>query len=118
MSGDNYELIDANDFPTLGRIEVFIQGGDSAEDIYSKLGSLVNIRINDEPLKILVPILKIFYSIRYNPNFGKAYSNIWIESFSGKGFYQIIDINSNMEMLQRERSIPEPDLQFVQHLFY
>ena len=52
-------------------------------------------------LKILVPILKIFYSIRYNPNFGKAYSNIWIESFSGKGFYQIIDINSNMEMLSK-----------------
>ena len=109
MSGDNYELIDANDFPTLGRIEVFIQGGDSAEDIYSKLGSLVNIRINDEPTQNTSANSKNFYSIRYNPNFGKAYSNIWIESFSGKGFYQIIDINSNMEMLQRERSIPEPD---------
>ena len=36
-------------FPLLVELRVFIQGGDSAEDIYSKLGSLVNIRINDEP---------------------------------------------------------------------
>lgn len=49
MKGADYDLVDPADFPTLGRIEVRIQGGDSAEDVYSDFGSLVNIRINGDP---------------------------------------------------------------------
>ncbi len=49
------------------------------------------------------------YSLKYNSQFGKANSEIWIDSFSGKGFYQIVDINRSIEEVQRERSIPEPD---------
>ena len=42
MKGADYDLVDPADFPTLGRIEVRIQGGDSAEDVYSDFGSLVH----------------------------------------------------------------------------
>lgn len=107
MKGDNYDLVDPTEFPKFGRIEVRIQGGDSAEDVYSSFGSLVNIRINGD----LSPNSdgNNMYSLKYNPQYGKANSEIWIESFSGRGFYQIIDVNSSIEVVRNERSIPEPD---------
>lgn len=124
INNDKYDLFDSKkDFPTLGRIEVRIKGGDTAEDICSGFGSLVNIKINDEPYYNFKTSNgsydndtdknknKNLYSIRYNPKYGKASSNIWIESFSGRGFYQIIDVNSNMEVLQKERSIQAPDFE-------
>lgn len=49
------------------------------------------------------------YSLKYNPQYGRASSEIWIETFSGKGFYQIIDVNSSIDQLQSVRSIPEPN---------
>ena len=107
VNGDNYDLIDSADFPKLGRIEVRIQGGDTADDVYSNFGPLVNIRINGDPVPNFDS--KNMYSLKYNPQYGKANSEIWIESFSGKGFYQVIDVNSSIERIQNERSIPEPD---------
>lgn len=103
---DNYYLIDSADFPKVGRIEVRIQGGDSAEDVYSSFGSLVNIRINGDPYLNFDG--NNMYSLKYNPQYGKVNSEIWIEPFSGKGFYQIIDVNSNIQVIQNERSIAEP----------
>lgn len=108
IKGDKYDPIDSKtDFPKFGRIEVRIQGGESADEVYSNFGSLVNIRINGEPY--LNYDGNNMYSLKYNPQYGKATSEIWIESFSGKGFYQVIDVNSNIETIQSERTIPEPD---------
>lgn len=107
MNGGNYDPIDSNDFPKLGRIEVRIQGGESSDDVYSNFGPLVNIRINGDPYPNYDS--KNMYSLKYNPQYGKANSEIWIESFSGKGFYQVIDVNDNIETIQNDRSIPEPD---------
>ena len=107
IKGTNYDIVDSNDFPKFGRIEVRIQGGDSAEDVYSNFGPLVNIKINGEPYLNFDG--NNMYSLKYNPQYGRADSEIWIEAFSGKGFYQIIDINSDIETVQNERSIPEPD---------
>ena len=42
VKGVNYEPIDPDDFPKYGRIEVRIQGGDSAEDVYSNFGPYKN----------------------------------------------------------------------------
>jgi len=107
MKDDTYDLVDSADFPQVGRIEVRIQGGDSAEDIYSNFGSLVSIRINGDPYVNFDG--KNMYSLKYNSQFGKANSEIWIEPFSGKWFYQIIDVSNNIEAIQSEHSIPEPD---------
>lgn len=106
VKGVNYEPIDPDDFPKYGRIEVRIQGGDSAEDVYSNFGPLVTIKINKDSY----PNYDVnnMYSLKYNSQFGKTNSEIWIESFSGRGFYQIIDINSNIGALQNEKAIPEP----------
>lgn len=107
MKGTDYDLVDRADFPKVGRIEVRIQGGDSAEDVYSAFGSLVNIRINGDPYPNYDG--NNMYSLKYNPQYGKLRSEIWIETFSGKGFYQIIDVTSSIDQLQSDRSIPEPN---------
>lgn len=109
MKDADYDLIDSDDFPKFGGIEVRIQGGESAEDVYSRFGALVNIRINGDANPNYYG--NNMYSLKYNPQYGKAKSEIWIDSFSGKGFYQIIDVNNSIEKLQnqKEPSIPEPD---------
>lgn len=107
IKGADCDLVDSNDFPKYGRIEVRIQGGDSAEDIYARFGSLVSIRINGDPYPNYDG--NNMYSLKYNPQYGKVSSEIWIESFSSRGFYQIIDVNSSIDVLQREHSIPEPN---------
>lgn len=107
ISNKTYTPIVPEDFPNFGCIEVRIQGGDSADDVYSKFGSLVNIRINGDPY--LNYEGKNLYSLKYNPQYGRESSEIWIETFSGKGFYQIIDVNSSIDQLQSDRSIPEPN---------
>lgn len=105
-TGTSYEMIDPDDFPNYGRIEVRVQGGDTSEDVYSLFGSLVTIRINGEPYPNIEANNR--YSLKYNSNYGKVSSEIWIESFSGKGFYQIIDVNNDISSIQYEQSIPEP----------
>lgn len=107
IKSTDYNLVDSADFPKYGRIEVRIQGGDSAEDVCSRFGPLVNIRINGTPYQNYDG--NNMYSLKYNPQYGRANSEIWIETFSGKVFYQIIDVNSSIEDIQRERSILEPD---------
>lgn len=108
MKGTDYYPIDSNDFPKFGCIEVRIQGGDNAEDVYNRFGSLVNIRINSDPDDLYHERNNI-YKFKYNSQYGRASSEIWIEPFSGKGFYQIIDVNCNIEQLQIDRSISEPN---------
>lgn len=105
--GNTYDLIDSNDFPKFGRIEVRIQGDDSAEDVFLRFGSLVSIRINKDSYPNYDG--NNMYSLKYNSQFGRANSEIWIEPFSGKGFYQIIDVDGNIEAIKNDRAIPEPN---------
>ena len=108
--GADYEPIDANDFPQFGRIEVRIQGGDSAEDIFKRFGPLVCIRINSEPYPNYSG--NNAYSLKYNYQFGKTSSEIWIDRFDqalGKSFYQIIDIDNDYKTLQAEKTVHLPD---------
>ncbi len=107
IRGNTYDLINSDDFPKFGRIEARIQGDDSAEDVFSKFGSLVRIRINKEAYPNYDA--NNMYSLKYNFQYGRAGSEIWIDSFSGKDFYQVIDINSDIATIKKDRYIPEPD---------
>lgn len=107
IKGDTYDSINADDFPNRGRIEVRIQGDDSAEDVCQRFRSLVSIRINKDSYPNYEAIN--MYSLKYNSQFGKTKSDIWIESFSGKGFYQVIDVDGNFEIIKKERAIPAPN---------
>ena len=122
INNDTYDFFDSKkDFPTLGRIEVHIKSGETAEEIYARFGPLVNIKINNEPycnVKANNGVYdsendknKNIYSIRYSSKYRKASAYIWIESLSGRGFYQIIDVNSNIETLRKEHSISTPDFE-------
>ena len=108
VNKETVDLIDPGDFPQHGAIRVNIYGGETAEDVFNRVGSLVSLKINEENPNQSYDKSNT-YSLKYNFNFGKTNSEIWIDKFSGKGFYQIIDVNSNIEVLQKERSIPAPD---------
>lgn len=103
----NYFYIDPHDFPQYGSIVINIRGGETAEDLYKRVGPLVKVIINNEPY--INTNANNYYSLKYNTQFGKTNSEIWIEPLSSKVFYQIIDVNSNITTLQDERSIPEPN---------
>lgn len=103
----NCDLIDSEDFPKYGGIRVNINGGDSAEEIHERFGSLVSIRINKDSYPNYDG--NNMYSLKYNSQYGRTNSEIWIESFSGKGFYQIIDVDSNIATLKSEQVISAPD---------
>ena len=103
------ELVDPNDFPDRGGIEVFIMGGETVEDLYERVGSLVSIKINEEPLPNSNTKATNKYYLRYNYEFEPNRSEIWIEKFSGKGFFQIIDIGFDISSIQSERSFKAPD---------
>ena len=103
------ELVDPNDFPDRGGIEVFIMGGETVEDLYERVGSLVSIKINEEPLPNSNTKATNKYYLRYNYEFEPNRSEIWIDKFSGKGFYQIIDIGFDLSSIQSERSFKAPD---------
>ena len=108
VNKSHYELIDPEDFPKHGSIRVNINGGDTAEDLYERFGSFVSLKINeDDPYPNYDG--NNMYSLRYNSSFGRTNSGIWIEKFSGKDFYQIIDVDSDISTLINTRSIPEPD---------
>lgn len=97
----SFEPIDAiNDFPEKGRIEVRIQGGDSAEDVIQRVGSLVVVKINTVPFPNYKDNNNNKYSLKYSKKFGRGRSEIWIERFTGENFYQIIDIDCNISELQ------------------
>lgn len=105
----NYHRIDSkNDFPNSGRIEVRIQNGESAEDVYDRFKSLVYIKINRE----VYPNTdnNNYYSLKYNSSFTKEKNEIWIEKFSSKDFYQIIKVDDDITNLQNQnkRLIAKP----------
>ena len=106
-TSNGYEPIDSKDFPKYGRIEVRVQGDDVAEDVYLRYGPLVSIKINGDSYPNIDG--NNMYSLKYNYQFGRTDSEIWIDTFSGKGFYQIIDVNKDIITLQKERAIPAPN---------
>jgi hypothetical protein len=110
VNKESVDLINPEDFPKHGAIRVNIYGGETAEDIFNRFGSFVSLKINEDDPNPNYDGNNM-YSLRYNFNFGRTNSGIWIEKFSGKGYYQIIDVNNNMEVLQKERSIPAPDFE-------
>lgn len=102
-----FEFIDPEDFPKRGAIRVNIYGGESAEDVHTRLGSLVSLKINHDAYPNFES--NNMYTLKYNDQFGSANSEIWIESFRGNGFYQIIDVDSNIATLKNEKYITEPN---------
>jgi len=102
-----FDLIDPEDFPKRGAIRVNIYGGDSAEDVHTRFGSLVGLKINQDAYPNYDS--NNMYTLKYNAQFGSGSSEIWIEPFRGNGFYQVIDVDSNIATLKTDKYIPEPN---------
>lgn len=111
LGTNSNELIDPKDFPQRGSIEIRIQGGDTAEDLYRDVGALVSVRINSEPSINYSANANNYYNLKYSYQHGRNASEIWIEPFSGKGFYQIVDVDRDIFDIQRDKNIPVPDME-------
>ena len=114
MNGANYDPIDSTDFPKLGRIEVRIQGGDSADDVYSNFGSLVNIRINGDPYPNYDS--NNMYSLKYNPQYGKLILKFGLNHFPAKDFIRSLMSIVVLRQYKVSAQYLNPIAQFVQHL--
>ena len=113
------ETINAEeDFPENGRIEVFIQGGQSAKEVSEQFGSLISVRLNKE----VPPNYKGYnrYRVNYQPqtqmsSYGYA-SDVAIERLSSRKFYQVIETESSFGALQNSRALEgvrQPFLDYV-----
>lgn len=116
FNNNTYEMINSKeDFPKNGRIEVKVQGGDTSEDVFRDVGNLVSFNINVDTAPNEGS--NNYYSLKYNPKYDKRVSEIWIERFNGKDFYQIIDVYEDIEKIKREHQIDRTDLElFTNHI--
>ena len=95
------------DFPENGRIEVFIQGGKSAEEIFQTFGPLVSVRLNKE----ITPNYKgrNRYRMNYYPQSDTSVygynSDISIEHVSENRFFQVVETETDFESVQKAKSI-------------
>ena len=107
LLNEAFEKVNAeDDFPENGRMEVFIQGGQSAKEVFEQFGPLVSVRLNRE----IAPNYKGHnrYRLNYNPQYG-AFSDITIERLSEKKFFQVLETDANFGTLQKTRFLDRPE---------
>lgn len=107
FSNGRYLPIDnKQDFPQVGRVAVRIQGQDNAEDVYNRFGPIVSCRINTIPSPKYEA--NNFYTLRYNPQYGREGSEIWIDRIDGNAFYQILNTHHTIEGIKNNPEIEVP----------
>ena len=113
---DEYEDINLEPFFDKEFIAVYIAGGKNAEEVCKSFGckdsgTLVNIRINKNVEE------SRYTSLQYNSTFGKNGSEIWIEPFSSKLFYQVVDIDGSADQIRNGNEILAPQFSFTNQYF-
>ena len=99
LINNGFEKINAEeDFPENGRMEIFIQGGQNARDIFEKFGPLVSVRLNRE----VAPNYKGHnrYRLNYNPQ-SAGFSDLTMERLSPKKFYQILETETSFDAFRQ-----------------
>lgn len=94
------------DFPQVGRIAVRIHGQINAEEVYNRLGPIVSCRINTIPIANYSA--NNYYALRYNPQYGREGSEIWMDRIDGNIFYQILNINQTINDIMQNPEIEFP----------
>ena len=95
-----FEWIDSQlNFPTFGRIAVRLNGQETAEQLYQRLGPVVSARINTDPQANYNT--NNYYQLRYNPAYGRDRSEIWLETFDSSTFYEIKESNQDLNSILR-----------------
>lgn len=105
VTKDGLERIDSDDFPTRGCFEARLYGGFTVQKILEGYGDVVTIRINGEPTTNIRG--SNLYAFRFNPEFGKARSEIWIEEFKGLGLYQILSSYQPFSVIDKTRRLKD-----------
>ena len=100
VNNGKFEWVDSEvDFPTVGRMAVRVYGKETAIDLYQRLGPLVSVRINTDPQPAYEA--KNYYTLRYNPSFGRDRSEIWLESVDSTSFYEIKECSQDLNSILR-----------------
>ena len=100
VNNGKFEWVDSEvDFPTVGRMAVRVYGKETAIDLYQRLGPLVSVRINTDPQPAYEA--KNYYTLRYNPSFGRERSEIWLESVDSTSFYEIKECSQDLNSILR-----------------
>lgn len=107
-SNGSIKTIDSSNFPTVGRIEVKLQGSLTAEEMFQQCGQLVEIILNDCPEENT--IANNWFSMKYNPVFRKDGSQIWIERFTGKNLVQVINVSGDFATITKLKQIDLPSM--------
>jgi len=102
------DRIDPNDFPYHGGIQVNLpkgSGTETAKDLYKNCTSLVSIQIKVDSAAYENDHNK--YILNYSKRSG---TEITIRKFDGKGFYQVIDVEKDLDTLKSDRMILKEDI--------
>ena len=103
---DEYEEIPENDFGQYGSIEVALPQDDTVEDFLKRVSDcrLLDITINID-LKEAEQNQRNSYFLKYNKSYRRNSSEIWLETFSGIDFYQIVDMDLPFSSVRERREI-------------
>lgn len=99
ITKDGLERVDSDYFPTRGSFEVRLSGGVTVQSILEQYGEIVTVRINSEPTNNLRG--SNIYSFRFNPEFGKTRSELWIDVFENNSLYQIVEVNQTYASVEK-----------------
>jgi len=104
-----WATVDPDDFPTVGRIDVAIQNGQSAGDVVSQLKKVVLVQINSVALKP-EPETKTKYRARYNPSYG-VQADIVIKELASTSLnlWQVLPTTISTEQFIREKKLENFD---------
>lgn len=97
------EEISQEEFPSMGRIDVKLLNDLTSEDFCERVGSFVEIKINNLPYENTNATN--WYTMRFNPTYGKDRSDIWIEKIRGTGFIQVIPYEEGYPLDLKTKSI-------------
>lgn len=104
VNGSTYERIDSADFPKYGEIAIKLSNGEYAEAVCDEFGPIVKVQINKDDVYANEE-RPCEYLLQFDRTSGRGRSPVWIEQISGQDFYQVYDIDGNIEALQKAKQI-------------
>lgn len=106
QNGSYIPINNKKDFPQVGRIAVWIQGGDDAESVVERYGNLVCATLN-RSLECNYESNN-YYTARYNYDYGPKSSEMWLATIDASSFYEVVDCFQSIDYILKNRGIDIP----------
>lgn len=107
LQNGSYMPIDSKiDFPQVGRIAVWVQGGDDAESVANRYGNLVTATLN-RSLECNYDSNN-HYTARYNYDYGPKSSEIWLTATDDSAFYEVVESFQSIDNIINTHQVDMP----------